>query len=198
MDVLVVDLLVVVVIAAIVWYFFLSRRRDEAHATAGPERQEITVRVKGGYIPEVVRAQPGLPVRIHFRREETSPCSEEVVFPTLGVRRHLPAFETTDVDLPASPTGTYAFSCGMDMMHGWLVLGDLPNDMPRSTAADESWPTDPVCGMKVDPRKAAATLEREGRTYYFCCAGCKERFENGPAKTHENAPLIRLDTRRKP
>ncbi|HEX8473071.1 MAG TPA: heavy metal translocating P-type ATPase [Pyrinomonadaceae bacterium] len=37
--------------------------------------------------------------------------------------------------------------------------------------------TDPVCGMKIDPRTAAAVAERDGQTYYFCAPACKERFE---------------------
>jgi YHS domain-containing protein len=40
--------------------------------------------------------------------------------------------------------------------------------------------TDPVCGMKVDEKKAAATQEYQGKTYYFCAAGCKEKFSQGP------------------
>ncbi|WP_367079317.1 YHS domain-containing protein, partial [Luteitalea sp.] len=30
---------------------------------------------------------------------------------------------------------------------------------------------DPVCGMTVEPAKAAATSEYQGQTYYFCSAG---------------------------
>jgi Cu+-exporting ATPase len=41
---------------------------------------------------------------------------------------------------------------------------------------------DPVCGMAVDPSRAKATHEHEGKTYYFCCAGCKEKFSADPAK----------------
>jgi YHS domain-containing protein len=41
--------------------------------------------------------------------------------------------------------------------------------------------TDPVCGMKVDENKAA-TAVHEGKTYYFCSAGCKATFEKAPAK----------------
>jgi uncharacterized protein len=36
--------------------------------------------------------------------------------------------------------------------------------------------TDPMCGMSVD-RSKALQLEHEGRTYYFCGPGCRERFE---------------------
>jgi P-type Cu+ transporter len=41
---------------------------------------------------------------------------------------------------------------------------------------------DPVCGMTVDPSRAKATHEHSGKTYYFCCAGCKEKFSADPAK----------------
>lgn len=36
---------------------------------------------------------------------------------------------------------------------------------------------DPVCGMQVDPETAAARSEFEAKTYYFCCEGCKKKFE---------------------
>jgi Cu+-exporting ATPase len=41
---------------------------------------------------------------------------------------------------------------------------------------------DPVCGMTVDPARAKAVLEHGGKTYYFCCAGCKTKFSADPAK----------------
>jgi len=41
---------------------------------------------------------------------------------------------------------------------------------------------DPVCGMTVDPSRAKSTHEHAGKTYYFCCAGCKEKFSAEPAK----------------
>ncbi|HKV06397.1 MAG TPA: heavy metal translocating P-type ATPase [Candidatus Acidoferrales bacterium] len=41
---------------------------------------------------------------------------------------------------------------------------------------------DPVCGMTVDPERAAATAQHAGATYYFCCAGCAEKFRANPEK----------------
>jgi P-type Cu+ transporter len=41
---------------------------------------------------------------------------------------------------------------------------------------------DPVCGMTVDPDKAAAKVERAGKTYYFCAPGCAKRFQQAPEK----------------
>ena len=37
---------------------------------------------------------------------------------------------------------------------------------------------DPVCGMAIEREKAAATLERDGTTYYFCSKGCRAEFES--------------------
>lgn len=80
------------------------------------------VRVCGGYSPAVVHARAGVPVRITFLREETASCSERVVFPALGKSTMLPYGKRVVVELPASPPGTYAFTCAMDMLHGTLVL----------------------------------------------------------------------------
>jgi P-type Cu+ transporter len=41
---------------------------------------------------------------------------------------------------------------------------------------------DPVCGMNVDPNKAAAKVEHGGKTYYFCASGCAKRFQQAPEK----------------
>jgi Cu+-exporting ATPase len=43
---------------------------------------------------------------------------------------------------------------------------------------------DPVCGMTVDEKKAAGTATKDGKTYYFCSAGCKGTgtFEKAPAQ----------------
>lgn len=41
---------------------------------------------------------------------------------------------------------------------------------------------DPVCGMTVDPADASGPFEHAGRTYYFCCQGCLEKFRADPTK----------------
>ena len=41
---------------------------------------------------------------------------------------------------------------------------------------------DPVCGMNVDEKTAAATVVHKGTTHYFCSAGCKAKFEKAPAQ----------------
>jgi len=49
-------------------------------------------------------------------------------------------------------------------------------------------PVDPVCGMTVEPAKAAGTFKFEGQTYYFCSPSCLEQFSAEPAKFLANAP----------
>src|SRR2546425_6684917 len=41
---------------------------------------------------------------------------------------------------------------------------------------------DPVCKMSVEPAKAAAQSNYKGQTYYFCAAGCKQKFDREPEK----------------
>ncbi|MGA7916820.1 MAG: heavy metal translocating P-type ATPase [Candidatus Acidiferrales bacterium] len=41
---------------------------------------------------------------------------------------------------------------------------------------------DPVCGMTVNPERAAARVEHSGKTFYFCCAGCATKFRAEPEK----------------
>jgi YHS domain-containing protein len=41
---------------------------------------------------------------------------------------------------------------------------------------------DPVCGMEVDPARAAVKIDYEGKTYFFCNAGCLEAFIREPAR----------------
>jgi Cu+-exporting ATPase len=39
---------------------------------------------------------------------------------------------------------------------------------------------DVVCGMQIDPGKAAGKSGFNGKTYYFCSAGCKAKFDATP------------------
>jgi YHS domain-containing protein len=42
--------------------------------------------------------------------------------------------------------------------------------------------TDPVCGMAVEEKKAAATVAHNGKTYYFCATACQTTFQKAPEK----------------
>ncbi|MFO0774687.1 MAG: heavy metal translocating P-type ATPase [Nitrospiraceae bacterium] len=49
---------------------------------------------------------------------------------------------------------------------------------------------DPICGMTVDPAKAAGSHEYAGATYYFCSRHCVERFAKDPAAALAKAPAL--------
>ena len=49
---------------------------------------------------------------------------------------------------------------------------------------------DPVCGMKVLPEKAAASVAHAGRTWYFCSHGGGAKFEANPGKYDGSAPTV--------
>jgi plastocyanin domain-containing protein len=120
-----VALIGVAAIAWVNWYFFLSHgpAAQAAQAAAGAGGvQEVTISVQGGYSPAQVRVRKGVPVRLVFDRQETSGCSEEVVIPEFGIRRFLPAFEKTAIDITPQKAGTFDFTCGMSMLRGKLTV----------------------------------------------------------------------------
>lgn len=41
---------------------------------------------------------------------------------------------------------------------------------------------DPVCGMEVEPRTAEHAKVHEGKTFFFCAAGCEKAFDADPEK----------------
>ena len=48
---------------------------------------------------------------------------------------------------------------------------------------------DPVCGMTVDPDRAAGSFEYKGKTYYFCSTHCLHRFRENPESFLNKAPM---------
>jgi len=87
---------------------------------AGPQEARITVR--DGYDPSVIEVEAGRPVRLIFRREEVAACSDIVLLPEWGIVQRLPVGEETAVEFTPREPGTYAFTCGMNMMRGRIVV----------------------------------------------------------------------------
>lgn len=58
---------------------------------------------------------------------------------------------------------------------------------------------DPVCGMSVDPARAAGQYDYKGKTYYFCAVSCLERFKTDPERAlNKKLNLITMPASRKP
>ena len=111
----------VAMIAIVIWYFFGEREKVAAAVTATGV-QEIKITVKGGYSPDVIVVKRGVPVKLEFFRDETSSCSDQVILGDFGIARDLPAFKTTAIEFTPDKTGEFSFTCGMNMLHGKLVV----------------------------------------------------------------------------
>src|SRR6266567_3009501 len=118
------DIAVVIAAAAALaglgWFFFAPRRARTAELAGGVQR--ITVAVRGGYSPDVIRVRQGVPLELVFDRQESGDCTSRVVFADLGVSASLPAYEQTTVRLAPSSAGSFGFACGMNMIHGTLIV----------------------------------------------------------------------------
>ena len=97
----------------------------------------------------------------------------------------------TDPEKYASGGGAKPF---MPMSHGAAADGVVKVDahadaIPRAVKKDAATPSgaaplqaaDPVCGMKVDPAKAAGDAEYLGKRYFFCSKSCVTKFKAHPA-----------------
>jgi len=51
-------------------------------------------------------------------------------------------------------------------------------EVERAVARQEA--KDPICGMMVDIGEARHKSEFRGNAFYFCCAGCKQKFDKQP------------------
>ncbi len=107
-------------IAALAWFFFGPRTARGAELRSG--RQEVEIVVKGGYSPNLIRARAGVPLRLVFDRQEAGDCTSRVVFPDLGVSRSLAPFARTTVEFTPERSGEFGFACGMNMVHGTLLV----------------------------------------------------------------------------
>lgn len=108
-------------IGAIVWYFW-RYRKEGVQAAEVDGVQEVPITVKGGYDPDVIVVKRGRPVRLLFKRQESSMCSEMVVFGTVGKSAKLPEGQTVAVEFTPQAAGEVPFQCQMGMLHGKLVV----------------------------------------------------------------------------
>ena len=106
------------------WYFFVAGRSAAvaASAVSADATPEIVIEVDGGYNPNVVQGRVGQPLRLIFDRKDDSSCSEEIVMPDFGVRRFLPTGQRTTVEITPTTKGRHAFTCGMGMLRGTVVV----------------------------------------------------------------------------
>ncbi|HXF74004.1 MAG TPA: heavy metal translocating P-type ATPase [Actinomycetota bacterium] len=151
--------------AWLLWFFFGPKEAGRAELRG--RVQEVRVAVKGGYSPAVIRVRQGVPLRITFDRQEAGECTSEVVFPDFRVRRTLPAYARTTVELLPARPGEFRFSCGMNMVHGLLVVepaGEGPAGDGGAPAVLEPAAEGAASG-DGDARRGAGVLGGEAHTH---------------------------------
>lgn len=102
------------------WFWFWGG--TEATATHDSDVQMQTIVVRGGYAPDRITVQAGVPLKLTFDRQEDDSCSEIVMFPDFAIHQSLAAFASTTVTFTPTEPGEFPFMCEMNMLRGKLVV----------------------------------------------------------------------------
>jgi Cu+-exporting ATPase len=137
-----------VLIAALAWFFLGPSESGRAEFRGGVQEVEVTVR--GGYTPAQIRVRQGVPLRLVFDRQEGGECTSEVVFPDFRVRKTLPAFARTTVELVPERRGKFGFACGMNMVHGTLMVEPGDGETDLGDGAENPGERVPKAGLAPD------------------------------------------------
>lgn len=114
-------LIIAVVGLYIAWIWYTKKQSGViAHESGGV--QVFDILVKGVYSPSVIKAKLGKPIRINFKREESTGCSRFVNFSDFKIRRELPEGKTVTIEITPAKKGEYIFACDMGMYQGKLIV----------------------------------------------------------------------------
>ncbi|WP_327432900.1 heavy metal translocating P-type ATPase [Streptomyces sp. NBC_01236] len=151
----------ITLITFLAWYFFGPKKSRQAELIGGV--QEIGITVRGGYAPDLIQVRQGVPVRLVFDRQEGGDCTSRVVFPDFALAASLPAHETTAVEFTPDAAGRFGFACGMNMVHGTLLVepGDAEPGDAEPGDAEPAASAAPAAGAEQGPAASEPSgLER--------------------------------------
>ena len=110
-----------IAVVGIAWYFWFSEKPGvKLESRSGI--QEVALTVKGGYNPDVIVVKKGVPVRLHFTRQESALCSEQVIFDKIDQSAKLPEGETVTIEFTPEEAGEIPFQCQMGMLRGKVIV----------------------------------------------------------------------------
>lgn len=115
-------LLGLAMIAFIIWWFFGKHEVSQQEAVVRGNHQEIQVSVDGGYIPQTIILQKGIPATLVFHRKDPSFCLDQVFFSDFGIHEDLPMKKDFPITITPAEAGEFGFACGMNMIHGKLIV----------------------------------------------------------------------------
>jgi Cu+-exporting ATPase len=145
-------------VAGLGWFFFAPRKAHTAQLGGGVQRVDVVVR--GGYRPDVIRVRQGVPVELVFDRQESGDCTSRVVFGDFAVSAALPAYTRTTVRLDPVRAGSFGFACGMNMVHGTLIVD--PSDEPVTPPGRPAGAAEPAAAEPA-AQEVEAAQSRERR-----------------------------------
>ena len=152
----------VLLIGFLAWFFFGPKKARQAELVG--QMQQVQVTVKGGYAPNLIRVRQSVPLRIVFDRQESGDCTSRVVFPDFALNRSLPAMAKTAVEFTPEKSGQFGFACGMNMVHGTLVVEPAsPPLTGRSAAPAQTLTAESSNGAEVTRRADAGETEAADR-----------------------------------
>ncbi len=106
----------------IAWFFWFAPKGQTRVSAGTGGVQEVAVTVKGGYTPDIIVVKAGQPLRMRFTRQESSSCSETVLFPDFNQSAKLPEGQEVLVEFTPEKAGEYGFQCQMGMLRGKLIV----------------------------------------------------------------------------
>lgn len=117
---MIINLLGFLLIALIVWWFWIYKPK-----AVSADKNTMTVIVDNGtYMPSRIQIPVGHSTTLRFIRKDASPCAATVMFADFGISEELPLNKPKDIRLPPLDSGTYAFTCQMQMYRGELIVND--------------------------------------------------------------------------
>lgn len=88
-----------------------------------PAVQKVTVALtEKGYEPTSLKLRRGIPAQVTFIRKVSATCGTQIVIADNNIKRALPLNEPVLVEFTPKKTGTFAFTCGMGMLRGSLIV----------------------------------------------------------------------------
>ena len=96
-----------------IYWFFFGKKDDLPRA-----KKAWTIRVSGGYQPNVVTIPSGETSTLTFIREDPNSCLEEIVIPEARIKQYLPLHKKVTISLSPTKKGQLSLHCSMNMFHG--------------------------------------------------------------------------------
>lgn len=99
------------------YWFFLLKKDAEVLVS-----DSVDILVDGGYTPQVISIPMGQTTKLNFLRKDPNSCLEELVISDFKLRTTLPLNKKVTIELTPQESGTFDYTCGMNMYRGRILV----------------------------------------------------------------------------